>query len=126
MERRAPRAALLGAALLVAYKFFSPPPRQEARARRPAAEGGTPATPPLAPPTPATSAAPRPPAPRPLQRLATVETPRYNAVVSSEGGKLQEFVLKYRDRKSTRLNSSHGYISYAGFCLKKKDARRSR
>src|SRR2546429_9201209 len=27
-----------------------------------------------------------------------------------------------RDRKSTRLNSSHGYISYAVFCLKKKKA----
>src|SRR2546429_5456282 len=27
---------------------------------------------------------------------------------------------RYRDRKSTRLNSSHGYISYAVFCLKKK------
>src|SRR5687768_18009650 len=26
----------------------------------------------------------------------------------------------HRDRKSTRLNSSHGYISYAVFCLKKK------
>src|SRR2546422_6308534 len=26
----------------------------------------------------------------------------------------------YLDRKSTRLNSSHGYISYAVFCLKKK------
>src|SRR2546422_4319384 len=26
------------------------------------------------------------------------------------------------DRKSTRLNSSHGYISYAVFCLKKKKA----
>src|SRR3989449_6974319 len=26
------------------------------------------------------------------------------------------------DRKSTRLNSSHGYISYAVFCLKKKTA----
>src|SRR5256884_5555597 len=26
------------------------------------------------------------------------------------------------DRKSTRLNSSHGYISYAVFCLKKKHA----
>src|SRR2546429_6762249 len=25
------------------------------------------------------------------------------------------------DRKSTRLNSSHGYISYAVFCLKNKD-----
>src|SRR2546422_5048303 len=28
------------------------------------------------------------------------------------------------DRKSTRLNSSHGYISYAVFCLKKKKKRR--
>src|SRR2546422_8338139 len=29
-----------------------------------------------------------------------------------------------RDRKSTRLNSSHGYISYAVFCLKKKKKRK--
>src|SRR5687768_18258578 len=28
--------------------------------------------------------------------------------------------LRAPDRKSTRLNSSHGYISYAVFCLKKK------
>src|SRR2546422_5619730 len=28
--------------------------------------------------------------------------------------------IRTRDRKSTRLNSSHGYISYAVFCLKKK------
>src|SRR5687768_18114987 len=28
------------------------------------------------------------------------------------------------DRKSTRLNSSHGYISYAVFCLKKKKRNR--
>src|SRR2546422_1169011 len=27
---------------------------------------------------------------------------------------------RLEDRKSTRLNSSHGYISYAVFCLKKK------
>src|SRR2546422_2519556 len=30
-----------------------------------------------------------------------------------------------RDRKSTRLNSSHGYISYAVFCLKKKKKKRT-
>src|SRR2546422_5849380 len=30
------------------------------------------------------------------------------------------------DRKSTRLNSSHGYISYAVFCLKKKKKPRNR
>src|SRR3989449_6580094 len=29
-------------------------------------------------------------------------------------------MLELLDRKSTRLNSSHGYISYAVFCLKKK------
>src|SRR5687768_18158073 len=29
-----------------------------------------------------------------------------------------------QDRKSTRLNSSHGYISYAVFCLKKKNRNR--
>src|SRR2546429_7180169 len=30
---------------------------------------------------------------------------------------------RVEDRKSTRLNSSHGYISYAVFCLKKKKTR---
>src|SRR2546422_5610143 len=30
--------------------------------------------------------------------------------------------LGCEDRKSTRLNSSHGYISYAVFCLKKKES----
>src|SRR2546429_3603664 len=29
-------------------------------------------------------------------------------------------IVESADRKSTRLNSSHGYISYAVFCLKKK------
>src|SRR2546422_4723335 len=32
----------------------------------------------------------------------------------------------HRDRKSTRLNSSHGYISYAVFCLKKKKKKQER
>src|SRR2546422_2475395 len=34
--------------------------------------------------------------------------------------------LESLDRKSTRLNSSHGYISYAVFCLKKKKKHYSR
>src|SRR2546422_3650855 len=38
---------------------------------------------------------------------------RYSDARSPEG-------VGLRDRKSTRLNSSHGYISYAVFCLKKK------
>src|SRR3712207_6857192 len=33
---------------------------------------------------------------------------------------LENFVRTVRDRKSTRLNSSHANISYAVFCLKKK------
>src|SRR2546429_4091348 len=33
--------------------------------------------------------------------------------------------VDYQDRKSTRLNSSHGYISYAVFCLKKKNVANS-
>src|SRR2546422_5726774 len=43
-----------------------------------------------------------------------------------EGGVVAEKVRNLeigwglKDRKSTRLNSSHGYISYAVFCLKKK------
>src|SRR2546422_1625456 len=32
----------------------------------------------------------------------------------------------FGDRKSTRLNSSHGYISYAVFCLKKKKKKATR
>src|SRR2546429_5480299 len=38
--------------------------------------------------------------------------------IFSTDGQLER--LRLRDRKSTRLNSSHGYISYAVFCLKKK------
>src|SRR5687768_17922085 len=39
-----------------------------------------------------------------------------------DGDDLADGVLgqQHADRKSTRLNSSHGYISYAVFCLKKK------
>src|SRR5687768_18623740 len=36
------------------------------------------------------------------------------------GNPLSRTSVRPRDRKSTRLNSSHGYISYAVFCLKKK------
>src|SRR3989449_7406541 len=35
-------------------------------------------------------------------------------------GAARDLALEETDRKSTRLNSSHGYISYAVFCLKKK------
>src|SRR2546422_6037153 len=42
---------------------------------------------------------------------------RVAVVVRREGTAPMQPAL---DRKSTRLNSSHGYISYAVFCLKKK------
>src|SRR2546429_6315296 len=41
-----------------------------------------------------------------------------SAAVAEESPALRR--ARLRDRKSTRLNSSHGYISYAVFCLKKK------
>src|SRR2546427_5662306 len=45
------------------------------------------------------------------------------ALVMAAGGEMapsSPAPLKPRDRKSTRLNSSHSQISYAVFCLKKK------
>src|SRR5205809_6734327 len=45
----------------------------------------------------------------------TTSRPRGRLSTSSERAESRP-----RDRKSTRLNSSHGYISYAVFCLKKK------
>src|SRR3989449_8534752 len=49
--------------------------------------------------------------------------------MNTAGGWTKPEVLGQRskasiDRKSTRLNSSHGYISYAVFCLKKKNEKR--
>src|SRR5438132_8022735 len=41
---------------------------------------------------------------------------RYSSVTSASGSS----AARTRDRKSTRLNSSHTVISYAVFCLKKK------
>src|SRR5216684_5357643 len=54
---------------------------------------------------------------------AHVQTQSHPAVVAAIVGLVEpvEDLLEFaRDRKSTRLNSSHGYISYAVFCLKKK------
>src|SRR2546429_4227586 len=51
-------------------------------------------------------------------RIAKLST-RETLVKLKEAG-----VDSLQDRKSTRLNSSHGYISYAVFCLKKKKIKR--
>src|SRR2546429_3452131 len=42
------------------------------------------------------------------------------AALEVQGLRKPVMYRRRRDRKSTRLNSSHGYISYAVFCLKKK------
>src|SRR5687768_17917748 len=44
-----------------------------------------------------------------------------NWIGRSEGMVIRWPLANPIDRKSTRLNSSHGYISYAVFCLKKKN-----
>src|SRR5687768_12351834 len=50
---------------------------------------------------------------------------RHSSVDGDQIGRQRQFssiefkILQEADRKSTRLNSSHGYISYAVFCLKK-------
>src|SRR2546422_8587741 len=49
-------------------------------------------------------------------RVAFTSSPRSIGRVSQSHTK----PARREDRKSTRLNSSHGYISYAVFCLKKK------
>src|SRR5690348_17833832 len=45
--------------------------------------------------------------------------PRYTSIMNQEE-RDRELGMGRRDRKSTRLNSSHPSISYAVFCLKKK------
>src|SRR3712207_8404088 len=53
------------------------------------------------------------------------------SVIDHLGGDLQDIYINdlrdhtYLDRKSTRLNSSHANISYAVFCLKKKNQKRN-
>src|SRR2546422_3787863 len=50
---------------------------------------------------------------------AAAHGPR-GTVLGQAAARSRKAVLRLQDRKSTRLNSSHGYISYAVFCLKKK------
>src|SRR5687768_17663490 len=57
--------------------------------------------------------------PRRLVCEKLVAVQRYRYLVQDRQGYLSKR-RRLLDRKSTRLNSSHGYISYAVFCLKKK------
>src|SRR5438034_2729859 len=57
--------------------------------------------------------------------ISVGDQPQANIVADESGLRgakdgLDKLVVKVRDRKSTRLNSSHTVISYAVFCLKKK------
>ena len=112
MEKRAILAAVLMAAVFIVYQMFffpeSPPlkpPDKPATstASQPAPTasqpGPAPTQAPAAPPAAAAAPATASQAPRPPQRLVTVESPLYRAVVSSEGGKLQELELRYRGNK---------------------------
>src|SRR5687768_17629349 len=54
------------------------------------------------------------------QRCIQLPALNLSVVEPGEAGVVQIVKHLLQDRKSTRLNSSHGYISYAVFCLKKK------
>jgi YidC/Oxa1 family membrane protein insertase len=99
MEKRAILAAVLMAALLVVYQaLFSPAPEPEKAPQKAETKAVTPpapapvATAPAAPPTPSPTA-------EVPDRTATVDTPLYRAVVTSQGGDLKEWELKYRGQK---------------------------
>src|SRR2546428_2911933 len=55
--------------------------------------------------------------------LADLARIGYCVSAASEQVAVAAFQRRFRDRKSTRLNSSHDQISYAVFCLKKKTQR---
>src|SRR5687768_10962647 len=60
-----------------------------------------------------------------VEQLTIKKDPQAAELVAKHVGPvtayLGEVIRRETDRKSTRLNSSHGYISYAVFCLKKKN-----
>src|SRR5687768_17888785 len=55
-----------------------------------------------------------------FEELAIQFEPRIYGFLWRQVGNARDAQDLTQDRKSTRLNSSHGYISYAVFCLKKK------
>src|SRR2546422_5833131 len=100
-------SVVLAAIALATWRFVAPPtgvPRVEAR--KPAPDPEAAPAPQVETPEPAAALAPFPPA-------QEAPAPTQNSFAESQS-----------DRKSTRLNSSHGYISYAVFCLKKKKRKR--
>src|SRR2546422_3283453 len=63
---------------------------------------------------------------RSLTPMEVFRAPRVSLIARPQFLEPEHLPVQWRseasdgDRKSTRLNSSHGYISYAVFCLKKK------
>jgi YidC/Oxa1 family membrane protein insertase len=101
MEKRAIFAVGLMLALLVIYQTFflpQPPAPTPTPVQKAPAPAATPEPAPVVAPAPA-AAAPAPEVARPPQRTASVDGPVYQGSVSSEGGKLQEWTLKYRGPK---------------------------
>src|SRR5688572_18150732 len=110
MEKRAALAFALSIGLLMAYlwvmqTYFEPPrptptpptdaPTPTAPSSAPSPARPEPAAPPLTRPTPARPSE----GPRPAQKIAPLSAPLYRAVVSSAGGKLQDWTLHYRGEK---------------------------
>src|SRR2546429_4925411 len=58
-----------------------------------------------------------------LRQAETGDGLHEGGAAGRERERQQQLGVVLVDRKSTRLNSSHGYISYAVFCLKKKNNR---
>ena len=99
MEKRAILAAMLMAGLLIAYQaLFTPAPEppgvQKPGVQAPAQQAPAPAPAPAASPPPAAAPAPSVP-----ERSAIIETPLYRAVISSSGGALRQWQLRYRGDK---------------------------
>ena len=103
MEQRAFVAVALMAAVLILYQAFLVPHEPTPPAPKPPAQTTQEAAPTPAPaPAAVVPSLPAPASPteaRPPQRVTKVTTPLYEAGVSSEGGKLQEFVLRHRGDK---------------------------
>lgn len=102
--KRTMLAVGLMALVLIVYQMFVvptvpvAPPQEERAAETPAPRPAEVPAPAVAPPA-TLKVEVRPDRPRPPQRLHPVEAPLYRAVVSSEGGKLQEMTLHYRGEK---------------------------
>jgi YidC/Oxa1 family membrane protein insertase len=106
VEKRAALAFGLSILLLLAYlwvmeAYFTPARSPEPETRAAAPPAAPPATTPAPAPSPVPAAAVKPgsPAERPAQSTAVVSGPLYRGLVSSEGGKLQEWTLHYRGEK---------------------------